>query len=163
MTLSQKLTSCKLAMPRDKKECVLCAALWNEREVFKYIRTEVEPMTEVITTKFQGTLHIEADASNWKDMTKILSKALVDEKELRKTLSKLGGQSLTKQEVKNLTTKKRTDFSLRGRKTTGRKQPSRIPSQHTKRSHLLLGLGRRQPGTWAVSYTHLTLPTNREV
>ena len=38
---------CRLSMPCDKKrECVLCAALWNEREVFKYIRKELEPLTD---------------------------------------------------------------------------------------------------------------------
>ena len=66
--------SCKLAMPCDKKkECVLCAAVRNERQVFKYIRSEVETMT----TKSPGKLHIEADASIWEETTKMLSKALV--------------------------------------------------------------------------------------
>ena len=85
---------------------MICAALWNEREFFKYIGSEVETLTEVIATKFQGTIHIEPNGSNWLEMTKRLSKVMTEERDLRKTLSKLGGQSMTKQEVRKLTTKK---------------------------------------------------------
>ena len=68
---------------------------WNERQVFKYIRSDKATLTELITPKFQGTLHLEEGATNWEEMTKMMSKVLSEVKELRKTISKVGGQLLT--------------------------------------------------------------------
>ena len=95
--------ACNLKSPcHKKKECVICAALDYERTTLKYIRPEHNTLAEVIITKFAGQFTISEDGLNWKEEVATMCKCLGEERELRKTLSKLGGQSLSKAEVLKL-------------------------------------------------------------
>ena len=68
----------------------------------KYIRPELSATAEVITTKCAGQFSFQEDGHNWKEEVATMCKCLGEEKELRKSMSKLGGQSLCKAEVYKL-------------------------------------------------------------
>ena len=82
---------CSMKEPCNKNSwCSMCAAKGSEKELYKYVRVEINSTEEILRTRMEGTHKLEQGATNWREMANGLATVLAADPTLRKLLSKVG-------------------------------------------------------------------------